>query len=52
MGLPALAGRIWMASTGLDDVYSCVREEVEEHLRGIDALCVGMDGWQNEKNGP
>ena len=38
-----------MASTGLDEIYNSVHEQVTANLVGCDALCVGMDGWQNEK---
>ena len=45
-GIP---GRFWLASTGLEYVYSECHEEVEAHLQQSDALCVGVDGWENQR---
>ena len=45
-GLPS---RCWMGTTGVDLVYNEVHENVEEHLRGCDAIMANMDGWENEK---
>ena len=45
-GLPS---RFWMGTTGVDLVYEEVDKNVEEHLRGREALLVNMDGWENEK---
>jgi len=42
-------GRFWMETTGVDIVYNDVKDEVEEHLQGCDALMANMDGWENEK---
>jgi hypothetical protein len=33
-----------MEKTGVDIVYRDVKEEVEDHLKGCDALMANMDG--------
>ncbi len=45
-GIP---GRFWMETTGVDLAYDEIYQDVEEHLRGCDALMANMDGWENEK---
>jgi hypothetical protein len=45
-GIP---GRFWMETTGVDQVYDEVYEQVEQHLGHCDALMANMDGWENEK---
>jgi hypothetical protein len=38
-----------METTGVDIVYNDLKDEMEEHLQGCDALMANMDGWENEK---
>ena len=45
-GIP---GRFWMETTGVDQVYNEIHEQVEQHLGNCDALMANMDGWENEK---